>query len=141
MTVIVPYEIPFHDVDSLGIVWHGHYYKYFELARTALYRSLNFDVDDMGRLGFTFPVIESQCRYREALRYGQQIDISAHLRGWEYYILIEYRICATGTGERSAYGHTKQAVCDLDGQLQPCVPESVSHIIAGHVTTVPKYTD
>ena len=136
MTVTVPHEIPFHDVDSLGIVWHGHYYKYFELARTALYRSLNFDVDDMGRLGFSFPVIESQCRYSEALRYGQPIDISAHFREWEYYILIEYRINETGSGKRAAYGHTKQAVCNLEGQLQPCVPESVADIIAGHVASV-----
>ena len=130
MTVTVPHEIPFHDVDSLGIVWHGHYYKYFELARTALYRSLNFDVEDMGRLGFSFPVIESQCRYVEALRYGQPIDISARFREWEYYILIEYRINETGSGKRAAYGHTKQAVCDLAGQLQPCVPESITNIIS-----------
>ena len=32
-------EVPFHDIDILGIVWHGHYNKYFELARTALYRT------------------------------------------------------------------------------------------------------
>jgi acyl-CoA thioester hydrolase len=136
MTVTVPHEIPFHDVDSLGIVWHGHYYKYFELARTALYRSLNFDVDDMGRLGFSFPVIESQCRYVEPLRYGQQVNISAQFREWEYYILIEYRISTSESGKRAAYGHTKQAVCDLAGQLQPCVPESITDIIAGHVDSV-----
>ncbi len=135
MTVTVPYEIPFHDVDSLDMVWHGHYYKYFELARTMLYRSLNFDIDDMKRLGFTFPVIESQCRYSEALRYGQQVDISAHFHEWEYYILIEYRINETGSGKRAAYGHTKQAVCNLAGQLQPCVPESVADMIAGHVAS------
>lgn len=137
MRVTVPYEIPFHDVDSLGIVWHGHYYKYFELARTALYRSLNFDVDDMGRLGFSFPVIESQCRYSEALRYGQQVDISAHFRAWDYYILIEYRINEAGSGKRAAYGHTKQAVCNLTGKLQPSVPESVADIIAGHIDSAP----
>jgi len=140
MTATVSCEIPFHDVDSLGIVWHGHYYKYFELARTALYRSLNFDIDDMGRLGFTFPVIESQCRYSGALRYGQQVDISAHFREWEYYILIEYRISIAGSGERAAYGHTKQAVCDLAGVLQSYVPDAVTDIIAGHVATVPDET-
>jgi acyl-CoA thioester hydrolase len=135
MTATVSCEIPFHDVDSIGIVWHGHYYKYFELARTALYRSLNLDIDDMGRLGYSFPVIESQCRYSDALHYGQQIDISAHFRDWEYYILIEYRISIAGSGERAAYGHTKQAVCDLTGVLQPYVPTAVTEIIADHVAT------
>ena len=32
----VELEVPLHDVDVLGIVWHGHYYKYLEAARTAL---------------------------------------------------------------------------------------------------------
>ena len=140
MTVTVACEIPFHDIDSLGIVWHGHYYKYFELARTALYRSLDFDVDNMSRLGFSFPIIESQCRYTEALRYGQRVEISAQFREWEYYILIEYRINENGSGKRAAYGYTKQAVCDLAGHLQPCVPESVADIIAAHVATAPKHT-
>ena len=140
MSVSVQHEIPFHDVDSLGIVWHGHYYKYFELARTALYRSLNFDIDDMGRLGLTFPVIESQCRHSEALRYGEQVNITAQFREWEYYILIEYRICEAESGKRAAYGHTKQAVCDQSGQLLSCVPKAVTEIITGHVATTPDGT-
>ena len=24
-------QVPFHDVDALHIVWHGHYYKYLEV--------------------------------------------------------------------------------------------------------------
>ncbi|MEZ4452430.1 MAG: hypothetical protein R3B09_23395 [Nannocystaceae bacterium] len=28
--VSVDFEVPFHDVDALRIVWHGHYYKYME---------------------------------------------------------------------------------------------------------------
>jgi acyl-CoA thioester hydrolase len=32
----VDLEIPFHDVDMMQVVWHGHYAKYFEIARCAL---------------------------------------------------------------------------------------------------------
>jgi acyl-CoA thioester hydrolase len=28
--------VPFFDVDSMDVVWHGHYVKYFEVARCAL---------------------------------------------------------------------------------------------------------
>lgn len=129
MSVCVTHEIPFHDVDSLNIVWHGHYYKYFELARTALYRSVNFDVDDMGKLGHTFPVIESQCRYTESLRYGQKIAISARFSEWEYYVLIRYKISSPENGQRLAYGHTKQAVCTLTGELLKRVPDAIKHVI------------
>ena len=29
-------EVPFHDVDVMRVAWHGHYVKYFEIARCAL---------------------------------------------------------------------------------------------------------
>ncbi len=29
----VEVRVPFHDVDPAGIAWHGHYFKYLELAR------------------------------------------------------------------------------------------------------------
>ncbi len=32
-TAEVTFDIPFHDVDLMGIVWHGHYAKYLEVAR------------------------------------------------------------------------------------------------------------
>ena len=41
--VRVQLEVPFHDVDRLGVVWHGHYFKYFELARTRLLRAIGLD--------------------------------------------------------------------------------------------------
>ncbi|MEE9494097.1 MAG: acyl-CoA thioesterase [Gammaproteobacteria bacterium] len=131
MSASITHEIPFHDVDSLNIVWHGHYYKYFELARTALYRSVNCDIDDMGKMGHAFPVIESHCRYSEALKYGQKILIAADFSEWEYYILIRYTISCPEDQRRLAYGHTKQAVCTLAGELLKQVPESIKHVIQG----------
>lgn len=32
-TVDVDLTIPFHDVDVMGVVWHGNYFRYFEIAR------------------------------------------------------------------------------------------------------------
>ena len=29
-------DVPFFDVDMMDVVWHGHYIKYFEVARCAL---------------------------------------------------------------------------------------------------------
>ncbi len=35
-TVDVELTIPFHDVDAMGVVWHGNYFRYFEIAREKL---------------------------------------------------------------------------------------------------------
>ncbi len=124
-------EIPFHDIDVLGIAWHGHYYKYFELARTELYRQCGFDIHDMKQMGYVFPVIESQCKYVQSLQYGQKVDVSAEFSMYSNYIKIAYSIRDTQTGERHAYGYTKQAVCDLTGTMLMAVPDEVLGIIGG----------
>ena len=43
----VEHEIPFRDVDLARVAWHGHYYGYFELARTRLLRERKLDVPDL----------------------------------------------------------------------------------------------
>ena len=32
-TAEVELTIPFHDVDMMGVAWHGNYFRYFEVAR------------------------------------------------------------------------------------------------------------
>ncbi|MDQ6993885.1 MAG: thioesterase family protein [Mariprofundus sp.] len=122
-------EIPFHDIDILGIAWHGHYYKYFELARTALFRSFDFDIAKMKAMGYIFPVIESQCRYVRPLSYGQQVQVCASLDKHISYLLISYTIIDIISGKRVAYGHTKQAACHQDGSMLLAIPDEVIHAI------------
>lgn len=124
-------EVPFHDVDILGIVWHGHYYKYFELARTELYRGIGLDIMRMREMGYVFPVIESQCRYAQPLRYGQKAVVEARFDAWQNYVKISYTIRDEASGERIAYGHTKQAVCRADGEMLMAVPDEVADAISG----------
>ncbi len=123
-------EVPFHDVDILGIVWHGHYYKYFELARTALYRSCDFDIRKMQAMGYIFPVIESHCRYVQPLKYGQQVSVRAAFEGHISYIKISYTVTDDTTGQRVAYGYSKQAVCNADNTMLMAVPDEVIHAIS-----------
>lgn len=39
----VEIQVPFFDVDSMDVVWHGHYIKYFEVARCALLDHIAWD--------------------------------------------------------------------------------------------------
>ena len=41
----VSFQVPFHDVDAMQVVWHGNYLKYFELARTEMERSMDLGFD------------------------------------------------------------------------------------------------
>jgi acyl-CoA thioester hydrolase len=124
-------EVPFHDIDGLGIVWHGHYYKYFELARTKLLRGVKLDAGDIIGPRFRFVVVESHCRYASALRYGDQVRVAAWFGDVQHRIRILFEATNLGTGRRAARGHTVLATTDLDGRLLLETPRGIVERILG----------
>jgi acyl-CoA thioester hydrolase len=121
----VELEVPFHDVDGLGIVWHGNYFKYFEIARTRLLRSVGLDAGDIIGPRFRFLVVESHCRHTSALRYGDRVKVSAWFGDTRHRIRIVYEAVDLGTGRRAARGHTVLATTDLDGRLLLETPHGI----------------
>ncbi|HEY6125949.1 MAG TPA: thioesterase family protein [Steroidobacteraceae bacterium] len=105
--------VPFHDVDSAGMVWHGHYAKYFEIARCALLDSFNYGYAAMRESGFMWPVIDMRLRYVQAIRFEQRILVRATLREWENRLLIDYLISDHASGQRLTKGSTVQVAVDM----------------------------
>jgi len=121
----VEIEVPFHDIDGLGIVWHGHYYKYFEVARTRLLRSVGLDAGDVIGPRFRFLVVESHCRHAAPLRYGDLVRVSAWFADVRHRIRIVYEAINLATGRRAARGHTILATTDLEGRLLLETPRGI----------------
>lgn len=109
-------EIPFFDVDSMNIVWHGHYAKYIELARCKLLEKIGYSYKDMAASGYSFPIIDMHIKYAQPLTFGQVVDIQATLVEWEYGIKIKYEIFDHATGSRLTKAHTLQAAVDMKSQ-------------------------
>lgn len=107
-------RVPFYDADPLGIAWHGHFYKYFDRARDALLRSIDYAPRQMKESGYKWPVIESSCKYAQGIDYGEEIRVEAHVVEYEFQLTIEYRIFHSGSDERLARGLTKQVAVDAD---------------------------
>ncbi len=121
----VELEVPFHDVDVVGVVWHGHYYKYFELARTALFRGAGLDVEDFLRLGHGLLVIDTHCRYVRGLRYGERFRVTATLADVDHRILVKYEIVELRTGRRAARGSTALVTTDAHGRMLLETPDAI----------------
>ncbi len=114
----VLHEVPFHDVDSMGVVWHGHYLKYLEIARTALVRRMDLDVPQMEALGCLWPVVECRLKYVGPLRYGQRVRVRADLLEYEHRLKIGYLITDPDSGRVLTRAHTVQvAVNTQTGEL------------------------
>ncbi|HTE43363.1 MAG TPA: acyl-CoA thioesterase [Steroidobacteraceae bacterium] len=105
--------MPFHDLDPAGIVWHGNYAKYFEIARCTLLQTFDYNYDQMLDSGYLWPVIDLRVRYVQMVRFNQRIKVTATLREWEYRLGIDYLVADAESGMRLTKGTTLQVAVDL----------------------------
>ncbi|QTF57502.1 acyl-CoA thioesterase [Stutzerimonas frequens] len=105
--------VPFFDVDSMDVVWHGHYVKYFEVARCALLERIGHNYQQMRDAGYAWPIIDVQLRYMRGARFNQRIVVRADLVEWENRLKINYLIRDAETGERMTRGSTVQVAVEI----------------------------
>lgn len=110
------FSVPFFDVDSMNIVWHGNYCKYLELARCKLLDKIGYNYRAMAESGFLFPVVDMQIKYIKPIIFEQAIVINATLAEWEQRLKIKYLISDANTQEVLTKAHTIQAAVELKTQ-------------------------
>lgn len=109
----VAIKVPFHDLDPVGIVWHGNYSKYFEIARCALLESFDYNYDRMAESGYAWPIIDLHLRYVKVARFGEVLNVEAKLREWEYRLRIDYLVTDAASGLRVCKGTSMQVAVDM----------------------------
>ena len=122
----VDVEVPFHDIDAMDVAWHGHYLKYFELARCALLQRFDYDYPQMRASGYLWPIVECHLRFVRPARYGQKLRVEAVLLEYENRLRIAYAIYDKTSAEKMTKGYTVQvAVEAASGELQFVSPAVV----------------
>lgn len=109
----VEIEIPFHDVDVMGIAWHGHYAKYFEIARCALLDTIDYNYPQMKASGYAWPVIDMHIRYVQPLLFQQTVRVDCWIDEYEYRLKINYLVSDAASGRRLTKGHTMQVAVNM----------------------------
>lgn len=108
--------VPFFDVDTMNVVWHGHYVKYLEVARCALLDRIGHNYDAMVASGYAWPVIDLQLRYVRGAVFGQKLNVRANLVEWENRLKINYLISDVKTGERLTRASSVQVAVDMSSR-------------------------
>lgn len=112
-TASIELEIPFHDVDVMEVAWHGHYAKYFELARCKLLEQLDYNYSQMRASGYAWPVIDLHVRYIQPLLFQQKITVQVWITEWENRLRMNYLITDSATGAKLTKGRTDQVAVDM----------------------------
>ena len=128
--VVIEGEVPFHDVDALQIVWHGHYYKYFEIARTRLFVRHGIDGADVIDEGYRFVVAQTACRHVSPLSYRDRYRVSAWFDGpGEHRLDVLYEVWNLSTNKRAARGRTELVTTDNHGTMLIVTPDFIQQRI------------
>lgn len=127
----VTIDIPFHDVDMMGIVWHGRYAKYLEIAREAMLATIDYSIVQMKASGYAWPVIEMNIRYAQPLLFEQKIRVQADLVEVENRLKIAYKIFDAASGRRLTKAYTVQVALDVaSGEMLFASPRALLDRVA-----------
>ena len=116
-------KVRFSEVDSMHIVWHGNYLKYFEDAREQFGLHYGMAYLDIYHSGFQTPIVKTEINHKSPLKYGDsfKVKISLHqtiaakiVYSYEVYNLVTKKLVATG--------QTIQVFTDGNDELQLLCP-------------------
>ena len=110
--------VRFNEADPLGIVWHGHYIRYFEDGREAFGITHGLGYLDVYKQGFVIPVVSVQCDFKRSLRYGDKVIVETKYLPCEAAKMkFTYRLFNAVTGELVATGSSVQVFLDKENSI------------------------
>jgi acyl-CoA thioester hydrolase len=121
----------------MGIVYYANYLVWFEVARSDWLRHQGWSYRDMETEGFSLPVLEVQCMYRQPARYDDDLEVKA-IGQLLSPVRVEfaYEIVRLEDTAILATGRTVHAAVDRDGR--PCrLPERIRSLFCQQPTTPP----
>lgn len=121
---ITDLRVRFSEVDSMKVVWHGEYVRYFEDGRESFgrrYAGLGYM--DFYNNGYTAPIVDLQLQYKLPLSIGDTATVETRYIPTEAAkICFEY-VVRLADGRIAAEGSSMQVFVDADGQLSLVNPD------------------
>lgn len=105
-------EVPvrFSEVDSLRVVWHGHFVRYFEDGRESFGREFRLSyLDFFHSDGMAVPIVDLQVQFKKPLEYGDVAMIETSFCNTPAAkIIFEYKIYSAQHKYLACIGKTTQ---------------------------------
>ncbi|MBK7098418.1 MAG: acyl-CoA thioesterase [Sphingobacteriales bacterium] len=109
--------IRFNEADPLGIVWHGHYIRYFEDAREAFGKIHGLGYLDFFKQNIVVPIVHAECNYKKSLRFGDTVRVEAtYLPCEAAKMVFTYILYNAKDGSIVATGSTTQVFLEREQQ-------------------------
>jgi acyl-CoA thioester hydrolase len=120
----VEFAVRFGEVDAQGVVWHGNYLRYCELARDELLRKGGLRPSDVFAAGYSAPIVDCDLRYLAPLRLDDRARVECEL-AWQGVprLDLEYRVVRLTDSVVACEATTRQVITDRSGELVLVLPD------------------
>lgn len=119
------------ETDFLGVVYYGHYYTYFDVARLEMLRSSGIAPAILSRRGLGFVAAESSCRYRASARFDDLLTVGVEvIRIGNKSVTYMHRI--TKGGKKIAEGTVTDVMVDRAGRPKK-IPADIGKKLSRHM--------
>jgi acyl-CoA thioester hydrolase len=116
---VVRVRVRFYETDLMGIVHHGSYVGYLEVARVEWLRRRGVAYASWARRGLHLAVVELSLKYRAPARFDDEIDVEVALAERRAASLrFDYRLVRASDGLLLGEGSTRLACVDDAGTLK-----------------------
>ena len=111
-------RVRYADTDPMGWAYYGQYFRWFEIGRAEMLRSLGRSYRDIEeQLGQRLPVRDAHCRYLRGARYDEPVVIETGLADRSRVgVAFAYRLAGEEGGTPIAIGRTEHFFMDRDGR-------------------------
>lgn len=72
-------RVRYAETDQMGVVYHGNYAQYFEVARAESIRQLGLTYKDMEAMGIIMPIVELHTKFIRPAHYDDLLTIRTTL--------------------------------------------------------------
>lgn len=126
----VSFDVRFPEVDSYGVVWHGHYILYFDVARNALCAAGGLTPAQALAMGYKVPITRVTLDLKRPARLDDRLEVSALLReAPAAKLTMDYEIRRLPGRELLATGSTEQVILSPGGELLLTLPAPVKSLV------------
>ena len=111
-------RVIYGDTDKMGFVYHANYFRWFESARSEMFRYLGMSYKSIESRGFFLPLSEIYCKFNSPSQYDDILLIETSLNtSIKASMQFNYQIFSEDGSKLLAEGYTKHACVDTNSRV------------------------
>jgi acyl-CoA thioester hydrolase len=110
-------RVRYAETDRMGLLYHAHYFVYFDMGRTEHLRAKGFSFREVEDAGYFLVLIEIGCKFMRPAHYDDLLTLRTTVaKVTHVQIVHQYQLLRDGV--LLAEGHSTLACVDREGKPQ-----------------------